>query len=156
MRGLGRHGFLTLLALAALLVGCASEASEKNSYVHQVNQAQKHFATTVTRVSTAITPTSSARDDRRTLGRFEAAIDGIVGDLRRIEVPARVRREHARLVSAMSGFGTDVHEANVALRKPDRRTLAEAQRHIARATATVNVRINAAIRAINDRLKASS
>ena len=140
-----------LLALAAL-AGCGGDSSENTAYVEQVNAAQTEFAATVTRVSREITPTSSSRQDQRTLARFAGAIDGVVGDLRRIEVPAEVRPEHDRLVAAMTGFGRDIDEANDALRRPSRRTLAAAQRTISRATTTVNSRINAAIGAINVKL----
>ncbi|MBA3327254.1 MAG: hypothetical protein H0T43_03015 [Solirubrobacterales bacterium] len=141
-----------LLLVLAALAGCGGDSSENTAYVDQVNAAQAEFAATVSQVSREITSTSSAREDQRTLARFEGAIDGVVGDLRRIDVPTDVRPEHDRLVSAMTGFGDDIEVANAALRRPSRRTLADAQRTISRATMTVNSRINAAIGAINDKL----
>jgi len=46
-----------------------------------------------------------------------------------------------------------LEKATLALRNPDSRTIAEAQRTIQAATQTVNVRIEAAIAAINSKLK---
>lgn len=149
-----RRATLAVMVLASLLAaGCGTDTSERNAYVDGVNAAQARFATTVTRVATAITPRSTPSQDRKALMRFEGAVTRILADLRRIDVPAQVRGEHARLLSAISGFGADVEEANEALRRPSRRSLLEAQRRIGRATATVNVRISSVITAINKKLE---
>ena len=66
-----------------------------------------------------------------------------------------MKSEHAQLVKAMSGFGAQIKKATDALRNPDSRTIAEAQRTIQSATQTVNVRIDAAIAAINSKLERS-
>jgi hypothetical protein len=147
---------LLLVALALALGACGGgdERDAKNAYVRQVNAAQTEFATNVTNVSQRITPKSSAIQDRRTLKRFEAAIQEVVVTLEAIEVPSDVEVEHKQLVAAMSGFGTDIKRATSALSDPDTRTIAEAQRSIANATQTVNQRIDSAIAAINSKLAA--
>src|SRR5688572_1290386 len=111
---------LRIIALAALLLGaialgaCGDEADSrdaKNAYVREVNAAQTGFANTVSTVSQQITPKSSANQDRRTLRRFETAIEDVVEQLREIEVPKDVETEHKQLISAMTGFGNEIKKA---------------------------------------------
>ena len=154
--------FVSLLALALGGLGLGAcgggdddDRAKKNAYVRQVNAAQMEFAMTVTTVSQQITPKSSSSQDRRTLRRFQTAIEEVVAKLRGIEVPASVRTEHTRLVEAMSAFGADIRRANAALRNPNSRQLARAQRAIVASTQMVNVRIDSAIDAINSKLGAT-
>ena len=155
----GRLRILSLLSLllAAVALGAcggADERKEKNAYVQQVNSAQTEFASTVTTVSQRITSKSSSSEDRKTLQQFETAIEDGVAKLRNIKVPADVMSEHKQLVGAMTGFGVDIKKATDALKNPNTRTIAEAQRAITTATQTVNTRIDAAIAAINSKLGA--
>ncbi len=154
---LGRIG--PPLALAALVLGACGGGDDdrdtKNAYVREVNAAQIEFASTVTTVSQQITPKSSSSQDRRTLREFQTAIDEVVAKLRRIDVPSSVRTEHTRLVEAMSSFGADIRRAISALRNPNSRQLARAQRAIATSTQMVNARIDSAIAAINAKLGAT-
>jgi hypothetical protein len=143
------------LALAAVALGACGGGDDreaKNDYVKQVNTAQNEFAANVSTVSRQITERSSSKEDRKTLEQFQAAIEDVVSDLKAIKVPGDVKSEHAQLVGAMSGFGAQIKAATLALRNPDSRTIAEAQRTIQSATQTVNVRIDAAIAAINSKL----
>jgi len=149
---------LATMVLASVAIGAcggAEEVEQKNAYVRSVNAAQSEFASNVTTVSSAITAKSSAKQDRATLRRFEAAIKNVVGDLEKIEVPKAVTAEHRQLVAAMNAFGTDIASANAALRNPTTRTLDLAQQRISSATQTVNMKIDAAIAAINTKLGAS-
>lgn len=155
-------GALKILSLIALLAGavalgaCGDDTKNheaKNAYVREVNAVQSEFATTVTAVSQRITSKSSARQDRRALERFEAAIADVVTKLRAIDAPEDVEAEHEQLIVAMTGFGSEIAKATDALRNPDTRSIAEAQRSIAVATQTVNGRIDAAIAAINSKLQ---
>ncbi len=144
-----------LLALAALgLTACGGDDDReaKNAYVSEVNAAQNEFAETVRTVSERITPKSSSGQDRKTLEQFQTAIADVVKSLRGIDVPGDVQSEHDQLVGAMSGFGDQIEKATSALRNPDSRTIADAQRTIQTATQTVNLRIDAAIAAINSKL----
>lgn len=147
---------ITLLLGAIALSACGDEADSreaKNGYVGEVNAAQTAFASQVTTVSQQITDKSSPTQDRRTLERFEKAIADVVTQLREIKVPEGVRAEHKQLVAAMTDFGKEIKKATLALRDPDRRSIAEAQRAITTATQTVNGQIDAAIAAINSKLK---
>ncbi len=147
-----------LLAIAAIgLAACggSDDQEAKNAYVSEVNAAQNEFATTVSTVSERITPKSSSRQDRKTLQQFEAAITKVVKNLGAISVPDGVQAEHDQLVGAMSGFGDEIAKATSALRNPDTRTIADAQKTIQTATQTVNLRIDAAIAAINSKLSKS-
>lgn len=147
---------ITLLLGAIALSACGDEADSreaKNAYVGEVNSAQTAFASQVTTVSQQITDKSSPAQDRRTLERFEKAIADVVTQLREIKVPDGVRAEHKQLVAAMTDFGKEIKKATLALRDPDRRSIAEAQRAITTATQTVNGQIDAAIAAINSKLK---
>jgi predicted small secreted protein len=151
---------LSLLSLLLAVLGLAAcgggddDRDAKNAYVAQVNAAQTAFASNVTTVSQRITPKSSSSQDRKTLEGFESAIEDVVSKLRDIKVPGDVEAEHKQLVDAMTGFGADIKTATVALRNPDTRSIADAQRGIATATQTVNSRIDAAIAAINSKLGA--
>ncbi len=141
-------------ALALGACGGASDSQIRNAYVQRVNAAQTEFAATVTTVSKRITRQSSSADDRRTLQQFQVAIQTAVRKLREVTVPDNVTTEHSQLVRAMSGFGTQIKKATDALRNPDSRAIAGAQRTIQSATQTVNARIESAIAAINSKLGA--
>jgi len=152
---------LRLLALVALLAGATAlaacggddEREAKNAYVAEVNTAQEEFASRITTVSQQITDKSSPAQDRRTLQRFETAIEAVVERLRAIDVPDDVETEHEQLVDAMTAFGAEIGKATDALRNPDTRSIAEAQRAVSLATQTVNGEIDAAIAAINSKLR---
>ena len=155
MSGLLRGTALLLVAFAALALsacGGGDERDARNDYVRQVNNAQNEFAQTVTTVSEQITEKSSSSQDRKTLQQFQTAINDVVTDLREIEVPAAVESEHAQLIEAMTTFGADIRKATTVLRNPDSRKIAEAQKTIQAATQTVNLRVEAAIAAINSKL----
>lgn len=156
--GVLKSAALVLLAFGALaLAACGGDDDReaKNAYVREVNAAQAEFAQTVTTVSERITEKSSSSQDRKTLEQFEAAIDDVVTDLRDIKVPEAVDTEHAQLVKAMSGFGNDIRGAVSALRNPTEQNIEQARKTITMATQTVNVRIDAAIAAINSKLSQS-
>lgn len=146
---------LLLIAFAALALSACGDDAERdarNDYVSQVNNAQNEFAQTVTTVSEQITEKSSSSQDRKTLQQFQTAISDVVTDLREIEVPGAVEDEHEQLVEAMQTFGAEIEQATAVLRNPDSRKIAEAQRTIQSATQTVNLRVEAAIAAINSKL----
>jgi hypothetical protein len=154
-------GALRIVALAALLFGaialgaCGGDDGRdaKNAYVRQVNAAQTGFANTVSAVSQEITPKSSASQDRRTLQRFQSAIEDVVKQLRGIEVPTDVEAEHKQLISAMTGFGSEIRKATAVLRNPTTRRVDEARLTTATAPHTDNGQIDAAIAAINSKLR---
>ncbi len=145
-------------ALAAVLAlnacgGDASSTKDKNSYAQKVNTAQTTFAETVTTVSQESGSKSSISRQQKTLRRFETAIESVVKDLRAIDPPSEVTKEHEQLTAVMSGFGKAISDANDAMRNPTPRAIDQAQERIAAATQSVNSRVNAAIAAINSKLK---
>lgn len=144
------------IVVAAALVACGdggTSTKEKNAYAEKVNAAQTKFASTVTTVSQSEGSKNSISRQRETLRRFEAAINGVVRDLRAIDPPSEVTKEHARLTAVMSGFGKAIGDANDAMSNPTPRGIEQAQQRIATATQSVNARVNAAIAAINVKLK---
>ncbi len=125
----------------------------QNAYAEKVNEAQTTFATTVTDVAQGAGAKSSISQQQRTLKRFESAIDGVVSDLEAIDAPTEVTSEHARLITVLSRFGSDISQANDAMSNPTPRTIESAQRRVQAATQSVNTRVNAAIAAINAKLR---
>ncbi len=145
-----------LAALALAACGDSGTASsDKNAYAEKVNDAQTTFATTVTSVARGAGAKSSVSRQQRTLRRFETAIDGVVADLKKIDAPEEVTDEHEQLIAVLSRFGSDISQANDAMRNPTPRTIAAAQRRVQAATQSVNSRVNAAIAAINAKLRAA-
>lgn len=141
-----------VIGLALVLAGCGGDGERREAYVRGINVAQQRFATTVERLSAQITPTSSARSDRRTLGRYRRAVDRVVGELRAITPPAGVRDLHGRLIGALAGFGTTVDTATRALDERDPARVRATQRRLERATADASAQIERAIGAINREL----
>ncbi len=147
---------LLLAAVCAVALGAcggAQERDDKNAYVRAVNAAQNEFSASVADVAQRIKAKSSSSEQRKTLADFQSAVDNVVRDLRAIKVPGVVKSEHAQLVGAISGFGDQIESANLVLRNPTERTIAEARNSIATASQRVNAGIGSAIAAINSKLK---
>ena len=98
-------------SVALIAAGCGGDTEEKNDYVDQVNKAQTEFANQVTKLSSAITSTSSDSADRKTIQSYQDAVDGVVKDLEGITPPEDVQAEHQQLVDAMSTYGDSVGAA---------------------------------------------
>jgi hypothetical protein len=146
---------LLLFALvASALAGCGGGGGvkEANTYVDEVNRAQNRFASTIDTLSTRITSTSTPADDRATLGRFEAAVGRVVTDLRAVHPPDQVRGQHAQLIAALEGYGTEVKQVSEDISSGSASRLLGAQEELAKATADVSQKINATIAAINHKL----
>ena len=144
---------LLILVAGALVAGCGDDAEERNAYVDQVNRAQQSFANTVQELSGQITEGSTTDSDRETLGRFETAIDGVVGRLRSIEPPEEVSTQHTELVETIDRYGNEVSDAVVALEGDDPEELLTAQRELLEATGEVSADINRTIGEINRALQ---
>ena len=143
-----------LVAVLALVAcGGGTSTKDKNAYAEKVNAAQTKFAETVTTVSQQGGSKNSISQQQKTLRRFETAIEGVVKDLRAIDPPSEVSKEHEQLTSVMSGFGKAISDANAAMRNPTPSAIDQAQARISAATQSVNARVNAAIAAINTKLK---
>ena len=148
------RALLCILLAAGLLAGCGGGGGvkEANKYVDAVNKAQNRFASTVDSLSARITSTSTPAEDRATLSKFQGAVDQVVGDLRAVDPPDKVRDLHTRLITAMKDFGAQVREVSSALSSGSATRLLAAQEQLAKATAEVSQKINATIAAINRKL----
>jgi predicted small secreted protein len=144
---------LLLAACALGLAACGGSGDDGGArYVERVNKAQQEFAARVDRLSEGITATSSAANDRRTLRSFEEAVDEVGGDLRAIRPPGQVKGLHARLITAVDGYGADVQRAADALTSKRPEQLRAAQRDLAQATTAFGTTLNRTIDEINREL----
>ncbi len=147
---------VTAILAALALVACGDDggtsARERTDYAQRVNEAQTTFASTVATVASGTSTATSISRQQRTLRRFEAAINGVVADLRAIKPPSEVTAEHKRLTAVLEDFGRDIAEANAAMRNPTPQSLGAAKARVRTATQSVNARVNAAIAAINAKL----
>jgi hypothetical protein len=143
-----------LLAVTALAAcGGGTSTKDKNAYAEKVNAAQTKFAQTVSAVDKASGPAGSITQQQRTLRRFKRALDGVVADLRRIDPPSEVAKEHEQLTSVMVRFRKDIGQANDAMRNPTPSGIEFAKRRLATVTTSVNARVSAAIAGINVKLR---
>jgi uncharacterized lipoprotein YmbA len=139
MARLARNAFLaTLLVAATALAACGSANTEKNRYIHELTAAQTTYRTQAKRIEAGATPTSTPRQDRRTLDRFSSAISDTIAALRRIQPPQKVVAEHEAFVDVFVTWHDDVKRFTAAIRNPTRRGIARAQRQIAAANAMFN------------------
>jgi hypothetical protein len=155
-------GALRIVALTALLFGaialgaCGGDdgREEKNTYVRELNAAQREFATNASSVS-QLGKSDSLGQYRRTLRRFEKTIETFATKLRGIEVPSVVQEEHKQLIAALTSYGTDFQKVTGVLDNPTARSLGEAQTALMAATQRANARIEAAAAAIDSKLQAT-
>ena len=142
---------LAALAGVGALGGCGA-GGEEDPYVAAVNAAHQRFAAAAGHLSDDVTPTSSARSDRRTLRRYEQAVDRVVADLRAIRPPAEAQALHGRLVGALAGFGRSVDVARGVLDERDPRRVRDAHRELREATGEASARLDRTVAAINREL----
>jgi hypothetical protein len=146
----------TLILAAVALVACGGGTStkEKNAYAQQVNAAQTKFRTTVTAAAAgAAKGEQGVAGLQRTLRRFHTAVEGVVQDLRRIDAPSEVSAEHERLIALMGAYGDEVGQTIVEMRNPTPQVAEQAKQRMDVAERSVSARVNAAIAAINVKLR---
>lgn len=144
---------MAFAAVALIAAGCGGDTEEKNDYVDQVNKAQTEFADQVTKLSTAITSTSSDSADQKTIESYQGAVDGVVKDLEGITPPEDVEAEHQQLVDAMSAYGKSVSTALEDLQGGSAQDRLKAATELQQASSTAGTQINQAIDAINKKLQ---
>jgi hypothetical protein len=144
---------LLVVVLALAVSACGSDTKASNDYVDQVNKAQNDFAATFDKLSSKITSTSSASQDRRTLDGFKQAVDKVVADLRAIEVPSKVKPLHDRLIDEISTYGKEIDKAKAAFAGNDAQAIIKAQVDLQSAVTRVSSQINQTIDAINKKLR---
>ena len=153
MARLARTAFLaTLLVAVAALSACGGNDKETDRYIRELTAAQETYQRSATRIEAGATPTSTPREDRRTLDRFAAAITETVAALRRIDVPPEVAQEHRRFVGVFVTWHADIARFIAAIKNPTRRGIERAQRRIAVANQAFNSSIDRAATDINVKL----
>lgn len=150
-----RRALIALCAVLSLVgvTACGSKKNERaNTYVNAVNRAQNDFAATFNKLEAQITPKSTPKQDRATLGRFERAIDRVVGQLRAVEAPGNVRPLHGQLIAAIASYRDAVEKARRAFATRDRTKLVKAQASLVRSVTRISARITRTINEINTKL----
>jgi hypothetical protein len=144
---------LAALTLVVVVAGCGSDNKSANNYVDAVNRAQNDFASTFDRLSSQITSTSTPRQDQKTLNGFKRAVDKVVGDLRAVEPPSKVKDLHAELVGEISSYGKEIDSAKRAFANGSPQAIIKAQTQLVTAVTKVSGQINRTIDAINKKLR---
>jgi hypothetical protein len=147
-----RAAVLLALLLAVAAAGCGADKS-RDSYVKALNKAQTGLAQRFTALQSRITPTSSAKQDEKTLLAYEAAVGTTVSDLRAIQPPSGFDGLHRRFVGQVADYGTALRKARGELEGDDPRAILAAQGRLRSAVAQTGKRLNATIQAINQKLK---
>jgi isoleucyl-tRNA synthetase len=142
-----------LLVLAVAATGCGGDVKKNNAYVDAVNKAQNEFATTFDKLNEQITSTSSPKQDRATLKRFQAAIDSVVADLKAVDTPSKVKPLHKDLIAEISSYGGEIAKARTAFASSDPAKVIAAQTQLVTAVTSVSSRINSTIDQINKKLR---
>jgi len=143
-----------IVVLVALVVsGCGADNKAANDYVDSVNRAQTGFAAKFDRLSSQITSTSTAAQDRQTLDGFRQAIVKVVADFRAVKAPDKVKRLHGRLISEISAYGREIDKAKRAFSDDDPQAIVKAQADLVSAVTRVQAQINATIADINKKLR---
>jgi uncharacterized phage infection (PIP) family protein YhgE len=144
---------LALLALGGVVAGCGSDTKAANDYVDAVNRAQNDFARTFNRLRGQVTSTSTPEQDRKTLDGFKRAVEKVVGDLRAVEPPSKVKALHGQLVAELASYGTEIDKTKRALVKGSPKAIIKAQTQLQTAVTRVNQQIQRTIDAINKKLR---
>jgi hypothetical protein len=143
---------LLLVVLLAAAAGCGSGSDGRDDYVKALNRAQTGLAQRFGALQARITPTSSAKQDERTLRAYEAAVGRAVADLRAVTPPDGFGALHRRFVGQVAGYGTALTTARRELRSDDPQAILAAQGRLRGAVAATGRRLNATIAAINRKL----
>ncbi len=133
--------------------GCGADTKAANDYVDAVNEAQTGFAAKFDSLSSRITSTSTAAQDRQTLDGFKQAIDKVVTDFRAVKPPDKVKALHARLISEISAYGGEIDKAKKAFEDEDPQAIVKAQADLVSAVTRVQSQINTTIADINKKLR---
>jgi hypothetical protein len=147
-----RAALLLALLLAAAAAGCGS-TSDNGDYVKALNRAQSGLAQRFTALQARITPTSSAKQDEKTLSAYEAAVRTAVADLRAVDPPSGFDALHRRFIGQVAGYGTALRTARGEIRGDDPQAILAAQGRLRNAVSRTGTALNATIRAINQKLK---
>jgi hypothetical protein len=143
---------LALLAASLATAGCGS-GKDNDQYVTSLNRAQTGLAQRFGALQARITPTSSAKQDEKTLRAYEAAVRDAVTTLRGVSPPDGFSALHRRFIGQVADYGTALKTARSELRNDDPQAILAAQGRLRTAVAKTGTRLNATIQAINQKLK---
>jgi hypothetical protein len=148
-----RAAILLVLLAAAVLAGCGGGDGGRDDYVSALNKAQNGLAQRFTRLQTRITATSTAAQDRATLKAYEGAVGTTVRDLRAIDPPEGFEALHQRFVGEVADYGDALRSARAELDGDDPKEILAAQGRLRTAVQRTGAKLNATIKAINDKLQ---
>jgi hypothetical protein len=148
-----RAAILLVLLAAAVLAGCGGGDGGRDDYVVALNKAQNGLAQRFGELGSRITATSSAAQDRATLKAYEGAVGTTVRDLRAIDPPEGLDELHQRFVGQVADYGDALRSARAELDGDDPKEILAAQGRLRTAVQRTGVKLNATIKAINDKLQ---
>ncbi|WCB92141.1 hypothetical protein DSM104299_00826 [Baekduia alba] len=148
-----RAAVLIALVLALAAAGCGGSDDGRDTYVKSLNKAQTGLQQRFTQLGARITPTSSAKQDQRTLEAYESAVGTTVKDLRAIDPPSGFETLHSRFIGQVAGYGAALRTARSRIDSDDPRAILAAQGRLKTAVQQTGQRLNATIEAINKKLK---
>jgi hypothetical protein len=147
-----RAGALLALILVVVAAGCGGDKAH-DSYVKALNASQTELAERFDALQSRITPTSSAGQDIKTLRAYEAAVRTTVSDLRAVDPPAGLGPLHRRFVDEVAAYGSALRKTRAELDSDDPRAILAAQGRLRSAVSAAGRRLDATIRAINQKLE---
>jgi hypothetical protein len=147
-----RAGVLLALILAVVAAGCGGD-EDRDAYVKALNKSQTELAQRFAALQSRITPTSSAAKDIKTLRAYEAAVRTTVSDLRAVDPPAGLAPLHRRFTDEVAAYGSALRKTRAELAGDDPRAILAAQGRLRSAVSAAGRRLDATIRAINQKLK---
>lgn len=147
-----RAATLLVLIAAAVPAGCGGDDG-RDDYVSALNKAQTGLAQRFTQLQSRITATSSAAQDRATLKAYEGAVGTTVRSLRAIDPPEGFDHLHQRFVGEVADYGDALRQARAELDGDDPREILAAQGRLRTAVQRTGAKLNATIKAINDKLQ---
>lgn len=142
-----------VLCLLVALAGCGGGSRDRSDYVKALNKAQTGLADRFQALQKRITPTSTPAQDATTLRAYEGAVHTTVAGLRAVDPPAGFGVLHRRFVGEVAQYGTALQAARGRLRSDNAQATLAAQGRLRTAIARTGERLNATIRAINDKIK---
>jgi hypothetical protein len=148
-----RAATLLVAIAAAVLAGCGGGDSARGDYVSALNKAQNGLAQRFSQLQSKITATSSAAQDRATLKAYESAVGTTVASLRAIDPPQGFDQLHQRFVGEVADYGVALRQARTELNGDDPQEILAAQGRLRTAVQKTGAKLNATIKAINDKLQ---